>query len=73
VRTWSDGGFNVGALLLGVEHYQQDGLPAVPFAIADAYSMKHHHFGLCLMTPAMVHHSQVPHILAHRQVVLDAA
>ena len=28
------------ALLLGVEHYQQDGLPAVPFAIADAYAMR---------------------------------
>ena len=25
------------------------------------------------MTPAMVHHGQAPHILAHRQVVLDAA
>ena len=28
------------ALLLGVEHYQQDGLPAVPVAIADAYAMR---------------------------------
>jgi uncharacterized caspase-like protein len=28
------------ALLLGVEHYQQDGLPAVPFALADAYAMR---------------------------------
>ncbi len=28
------------ALLLGVENYQQDGLPAVPFATADAYSMR---------------------------------
>jgi len=26
-----------------------------------------------LLTPAMVHHGQAPHILAHRQVVLDAA
>jgi putative transposase len=25
------------------------------------------------MTPAMVHHGQATHILAHRQVVLDAA
>jgi hypothetical protein len=25
------------------------------------------------MTPAMVHHGQAAHILAHRQVVLDAA
>jgi hypothetical protein len=28
------------AWLFGVEHYQQDGLPAVPFAIADAYAMR---------------------------------
>ncbi len=25
------------------------------------------------MTPSMVHHGQAPQILAHRQVVLDAA
>ena len=34
---------------------------------------QHHHSGLGLMIPAMVHHGQAPHILAHRQVVLDAA
>src|ERR1019366_214515 len=32
---------------------------------------QHHHSGLGLMTPAMVHHGQATHILAHRQVVLD--
>ncbi len=37
------------------------------------YNHQHHHSGLGLMTPVMVHHGQAPHILAHRQVVLDAA
>jgi putative transposase len=37
------------------------------------YNHQHHHSGLGLMTPAMVHHGQATHILAHRQVVLDAA
>jgi putative transposase len=37
------------------------------------YNHQHHHSGLGLMTPAMVHHGQAPQILAHRQVVLDAA
>jgi len=37
------------------------------------YNHQHHHSGLGLMTPAMVHHGQAALILAHRQVVLDAA
>ena len=37
------------------------------------YNYQHHHSGLGLMTPAVVHHGQATHILAHRQVVLDAA
>lgn len=37
------------------------------------YNQEHHHSGLGLMTPAMVHHGQAARILAHRQVVLDAA
>jgi len=37
------------------------------------YNHQHHHSGLGLMTPAMVHHGQAMHILAHRQAVLDAA
>ncbi len=37
------------------------------------YNHQHHHSGLGLMTPAMVHHGQATHILAHRQMVLDAA
>jgi putative transposase len=37
------------------------------------YNHQHHHSGLGLMTPAMVHHGQAIHILAHRQLVLDAA
>jgi hypothetical protein len=37
------------------------------------YNHQHHHSGLGLMTPAMVHHGPGPHILAHRQVILDAA
>lgn len=37
------------------------------------YNHQHHHSGLGLMTPAMVHHGQAPQILAHRQLVLDAA
>src|SRR5450755_4569125 len=37
------------------------------------YNHQHHHSGLGLMTPSLVHHGQAPQILAHRQVVLDAA
>jgi len=37
------------------------------------YNHQHHHSGLGLMTPAMVHHGQAARILAHRQSVLDAA
>jgi putative transposase len=37
------------------------------------YNHQHHHSGLGLMTPSMVHHGQAAHILAHRQVVLNAA
>jgi len=37
------------------------------------YNHQHHHSGLGLMTPAMVHHGQVPYILAHRKLVLEAA
>jgi putative transposase len=37
------------------------------------YNHQHHHSGLGLMTPAMVHHGQAPQILAQRQLVLDAA
>ena len=37
------------------------------------YNHQHHHSGLGLMTPAMVHHGQAARMLAHRQGVLDAA
>jgi putative transposase len=37
------------------------------------YNQEHHHSGLGLMTPAMVHHGQAAAILTQRQVVLDAA
>jgi len=37
------------------------------------YNHQHHHSGLGLMTPAMVHHGQAAQILAQRQVVLDVA
>ena len=37
------------------------------------YNHQHHHSGLGLMTPAMVHHGQANQILALRQVVLNAA
>ena len=37
------------------------------------YNHDHHHSGLGRMTPAAVHHGQAAPILAHRQVVLDAA
>jgi putative transposase len=37
------------------------------------YNHQHHHSGLGLMTPAMVHHGHAAQILAHRQVVLNAA
>jgi putative transposase len=37
------------------------------------YNQDHHHSGLGLLTPAMVHHGQAAGIIAHRQIVLDAA
>jgi len=37
------------------------------------YNHQHHHSGLGLMTPAMIHHGQPSKILADRQVVLNAA
>jgi putative transposase len=37
------------------------------------YNHQHHHSGLGLMTPAMVHHGQASQILEQRQRVLDAA
>lgn len=37
------------------------------------YNQAHHHSGLGLLTPAMVHHGQAPAILAERQQVLSLA
>ena len=37
------------------------------------YNHKHHHSGLGLMTPAVVHHGKAADLLVHRQTVLDAA
>lgn len=37
------------------------------------YNEQHHHSGLGLLTPAMVHFGQAPSVLAGRQAVLDAA
>jgi putative transposase len=37
------------------------------------YNHEHHHTGLGLMTPAMVHHSSADTVLAHRQQVLQVA
>ena len=37
------------------------------------YNHKHHHTGLGLMTPAMVHHGLADIVYAHRQQVLQAA
>jgi putative transposase len=37
------------------------------------YNHQHHHSGLGMLTPAMVHLGQVPAVLAQRQAVLDAA
>ncbi len=37
------------------------------------YNHEHHHTGLALMTPAVVHHGQVEQVLQQRQQVLDAA
>jgi putative transposase len=37
------------------------------------YNQEHHHSGLGLMTPTMVHHGQAAAILTQRQVVLDVA
>lgn len=37
------------------------------------YNLKHHHTGLALMTPAVVHYGQADEVRAKRQRVLDAA
>ena len=37
------------------------------------YNDQHRHSGLALLTPAMVHFGFAPQVVAHRQVVLDAA
>lgn len=37
------------------------------------YNHQHHHSGLNLMTPAVVHHGKAPQLIAARQAVLDAA
>jgi putative transposase len=37
------------------------------------YNHEHHHTGLALMTPAVVHHGQVEQVLQQRQQILDAA
>lgn len=37
------------------------------------YNQEHRHSGIGLLTPAMVHFGQTGRVLAHRQVVLDAA
>ena len=37
------------------------------------YNEEHRHSGIGLLTPAMVHFGEAPAVLAHRQVVLDAA
>jgi len=37
------------------------------------YNEEHHHSGIALLTPAVVHFGQTQTVLAHRQLVLDAA
>ncbi|MFA5061697.1 MAG: IS3 family transposase [Patescibacteria group bacterium] len=37
------------------------------------YNTEHHHTGLGLLTPEMVHYGRGPHVLAQRQLVLSAA
>ena len=37
------------------------------------YNQQHHHSGLGLLTPAVVHYGQAAHVRAQRQAVLDAA
>ena len=37
------------------------------------YNEEHHHSGIALLTPAMVHFGETQTVLAHRQVVLDTA
>jgi len=39
----------------------------------DWHNLHHHHWGLGLLTPAVVHHGQAQDILNRRQIVLDAA
>lgn len=37
------------------------------------YNHEHRHSGIGLLTPAMVHFGETESVLAHRQMVLDAA
>jgi len=37
------------------------------------YNEEHHHSGIALLTPAVVHFGETQAVLAHRQVVLDTA
>lgn len=37
------------------------------------YNQEHHHSGIALLTPAVVHFGEAQAVLAHRQAVLDAA
>lgn len=42
-------------------------------AFFDWYNQEHHHVGLALLTPSMVHHGQAEAVLARRQETLSAA
>jgi putative transposase len=37
------------------------------------YNEEHHHSGIALLTPAVVHFGETQNVLAHRQAVLDIA
>lgn len=37
------------------------------------YNEEHHHSGISLLTPSVLHHGEAPQVIASRQIVLDAA
>ncbi|QOY92281.1 IS3 family transposase [Paludibaculum fermentans] len=37
------------------------------------YNEEHHHSGISLLTPSVLHHGEAPQVIASRQTVLDAA
>jgi putative transposase len=50
-----------------------EGARSVCGKLFDWYNGEHHHGGLALLTPAMVHHGRAQEVIRQRQAMLDAA